>query len=276
MFMRFLDRVLLSHWRAIETERGLPSTGPRSGEFKALTTICVAGMVLTFMQYIVLRGTLQEAMSTQLPELLAVFSEDAGRWLARYRMLLRNITWSLGCAFFYLILPGIVVKLVFRERLSEWGLTPGGYFKHLWIYGLLFLPVAMLVVMVSTTPQFQHSYPFYKSAYGWNDFLVWEAFYALQFFCLEFFFRGFMVNGLKQRFGTGAILFMVVPYCMIHFQKPFLETVGAIIAGLILGILAIRTRSVWGGATIHVAVAVSMDLAALWQKGQLPPGTGGG
>jgi len=59
---------------------------------------------------------------------------------------------------------------------------------------------------------------------------------------------------------------MLIPYCMIHFQKPLLETFGAIVAGLILGLLALRTRSIWGGATIHVAVATSMDVAALIQR----------
>jgi len=270
MLRTLLDRLLLSHWRALAAEQGLPSDGPRSAEFKALSTIIFSGMVLTFMQYIVLRGSLQDAIQQQLPELAGHLSVGLGEFLAKYRSLLRNITWSLGCAFFYLIIPGVIVKVIYKERLRDWGLSPGGYFRHLWIYALLFIPVGLCVIAVSYTPAFQNNYPFYKTAFGWHDLLVWEAFYALQFFCLEFFFRGFMVNGLKQRFGSGAVLFMVVPYCMIHFQKPFLETLGAICAGLVLGILALRTRSIWGGATIHVAVAMSMDFAALVQRDALP------
>ncbi len=270
MISGLLNRVLLDHWRAIDAQRFEPSSGPRSAEYKALVTVIVSGVVLTFMQYIVLRGYLQDAVSGQLPELVGVFSASLGETLAKYRPLLRNISWSLGCAFCYLIVPGVVVKVLFEEDLTDWGLSAKGYLRHLWIYVLLFVPVGTLVWMVSATPAFQASYPFYKSAYGWTDLLVWEAFYALQFFALEFFFRGFMVRGLVERFGAGAVLFMVVPYCMIHFQKPFLETLGAIIAGVVLGILALRTRSIWGGATIHVAVATSMDLAALARKGALP------
>ena len=37
--------------------------------------------------------------------------------------------------------------------------------------------------------------------------------------------------------GSHAIFVMVVPYVMIHFGKPMLETVGAIIAGVVLGLL---------------------------------------
>jgi len=40
--------------------------------------------------------------------------------------------------------------------------------------------------------------------------------------------------------------------------------------GLFLGILALRSRSIWGGVTVHTGVALSMDIAALLQKGTLP------
>jgi membrane protease YdiL (CAAX protease family) len=65
---------------------------------------------------------------------------------------------------------------------------------------------------------------------------------------------------------------MIVPYCMIHFQKPMAETFGAIIAGLVLGTLAMRTRSIWGGVAIHAAVALTMDVLAL--AGCPPIGSG--
>ena len=44
------------------------------------------------------------------------------------------------------------------------------------------------------------AYPFYKHAGdSWADFLGWESVYILQFFALEFFFRGFLLHGLKHR-----------------------------------------------------------------------------
>ena len=86
---------------------------------------------------------------------------------------------------------------------------------------------------------------------------------------LEFFFRGFLVHGLKRRFGFYCIVIAVMPYCMIHFGKPMPETLGAIFAGLALGTLSLFTRSIWLGVAIHVSVAVSMDLIALWYRGAL-------
>jgi membrane protease YdiL (CAAX protease family) len=62
---------------------------------------------------------------------------------------------------------------------------------------------------------------------------------------------------------------MVTPYMMIHFGKPGAEAVGAILAGAALGLVALRTRSIYAGMAIHIAVAWSMDLLALWRKGKL-------
>ncbi len=62
---------------------------------------------------------------------------------------------------------------------------------------------------------------------------------------------------------------MVVPYVMIHFRKPMFETVGAVIAGSVLGVLSLRTGSIWGGFLIHIAVAISMDVAAMAIRGAL-------
>ncbi len=98
---------------------------------------------------------------------------------------------------------------------------------------------------------------------------AWWALYALQFVALEFFFRGFMVHGLKWRLGYAAIFVMVVPYNMIHFGKPLAEAIGAILGGVTLGTLSLKTRSVWWGAALHIAVAATMDLLALWHKGLL-------
>jgi membrane protease YdiL (CAAX protease family) len=58
----------------------------------------------------------------------------------------------------------------------------------------------------------------------------------------------------------------MVPYCMIHFAKPLPETFGAIIAGVVLGFMSLATRSIWMGALLHIAVALTMDLAALGRR----------
>ena len=63
---------------------------------------------------------------------------------------------------------------------------------------------------------------------------------------------------------------MCVPYCMIHYGKPYLEAAGAVVAGIALGSLAMRTKSIYSGFLVHVTVALSMDLLSLANHDALP------
>jgi membrane protease YdiL (CAAX protease family) len=178
--------------------------------------------------------------------------------------------WSFATFFAYFLLPAVYIRFFLKERLTDFGLQLQGTLKHSWIYIVLFLAVLPLVIIMSMTESFQRTYPFYDQAHrSVQDFLAWQVLYAIQFFSLEFFFRGFLIHGMKHRFGYYAIVFSVVPYCMIHFGKPLPETLGAIIAGLALGTLSVFTRSIWLGVAIHISVAVSMDISSLIAQGKL-------
>ena len=178
--------------------------------------------------------------------------------------------WALSCLFCYLVVPALVVRLVLEERLAGYGLSPRSALGHGGVYLALYLTVLPLVVLASFGAGFQRTYPFYSlAARSAFDLVVFESLYALQFLSLEFFFRGFLLHSLKRHLGAYAIFVMTVPYAMIHFGKPFPETMGAVVAGLALGTLSLSTGSIWGGVLIHVAVALTMDLLALWQRGAI-------
>jgi membrane protease YdiL (CAAX protease family) len=170
----------------------------------------------------------------------------------------------------YLAIPIVALKLT-GQSVREHGLETRGFSQHAWIYGLFYCIVLVLVVIVSFFGDFSEYYPFYKLAdRSWADFIAWEILYAAQFLSLEFFFRGFWLKAMKGAMGSYAIFAMTVPYCMIHFGKPWMEALAAIIAGIVLGTLAMKTRSIWSGFLIHVSVAISMDVAALLQTSELP------
>lgn len=174
--------------------------------------------------------------------------------------------WALWRVIGFLALPAVFIFLHPRLRKMPMGLTFKGLKDHIWIYVALFLPVFLMVVTVSFTKEFSTYYPFYKNAHRslW-EFTTWEVLYIAQFLGLEFFFRGFMIQPLRKIMGSSVIFAMMIPYVMIHFGKPFPECIAAIGAGIILGTLALRTRSIWSGFLIHVSVALSMDLMAIWQ-----------
>ncbi len=183
--------------------------------------------------------------------------------------LTRLAYWVFGQAVAYIVGPVLVIKLVLRQRLRDYGLKLRGLTDGWYIYLAMYLLLLPLVILVSTTKSFQHSYPFYRLLHDeplWPRFIIWQMLYAFQFFALEFFFRGFMIHGSKQRLGAQAIVAMTIPYCMIHYGKPLPETLGAIVAGVLLGFMSLKTRSIWLGGALHVAVAWSMDFSAVLQK----------
>ena len=180
------------------------------------------------------------------------------------------VYWALWRIVGYVILPVLVIRGLLGERVSDFGLSLRGTWAYGRFYLLLLLGVAPVVVLTSFHPEFQAKYPFYALIEGkslWPSFWIWELLYALQFVSLEFFFRGFLLHGLSRRFGYLSIFMMMVPYMMIHFQKPGLEAFGSIIAGFVLGTLALGSRSIWWGALAYVSVALSMDLLAVWHRG---------
>ncbi|PTQ78860.1 CAAX prenyl protease-like protein [Nitrosomonas oligotropha] len=180
------------------------------------------------------------------------------------------IYWASVVIFFYFVFPACIILLVFKENLTEYGLqlknAGQGYPLYL---GMLAIMVP-LVFYFSGSESFLVRYPFYTVASDeslFPNFFFWEIVYFLQFLALEFFFRGFILHGTKHRFGFYAIFVMVIPYCMIHFGKPMPETIAAIIAGVVLGFLSLKSKSIWLGVMIHCSVALTMDLCALYRKG---------
>jgi membrane protease YdiL (CAAX protease family) len=172
----------------------------------------------------------------------------------------------------YTLVPFTFWKIAFRrDSLLDLGLRVRGFWKHTWIYALSLCFVLPAVWLVSRQPDFASYYPFYKNASrSWFDCLCWEAMYFAQFFGLEMFFRGFWLGVLRKSFGSGAIFAMAVPYCMIHFNKPYLEVNGAIVAGIWLGSLSMNTKSIYQGFLLHVTVAGLMDWLALSHRHALP------
>ena len=171
--------------------------------------------------------------------------------------------WAVAKIAAYLLIPVLAIALHPGLRFSQMGLSLRGFSRHLPLYFALFVPVLIAVIAVSFTDSFATYYPFYsQSTRAPFDFWTWEILYLLQFFALEFFFRGFALQTLRRWIGTSAVWVVLLPYVMIHFGKPMPETFAAILAGVVLGYLALWTRSIWAGFLIHAGVAISMDVAA--------------
>lgn len=255
---RWFRSVGIDQWRAIDRET------VRAPEAAGTTSHTVLWVLLTTCVAL----TLQEYFGNQ-----ATFMKWFPRDRSHYWELWSFAWWSGWRVLGYVLIPMAVILLLPGERLRDYHLSFQGFFKHLWIYVALFACILPAVYLASKSPTFRHTYPFYRMANrSAFDLWAWQGLYAAQFISLEFFFRGFLLHGLRRALGANAIFVMIVPYCMIHYGKPLPETLGAIGAGLILGTLAMRTRSIWGGVLIHIGVATTMDVLAL--SGCPPMGSG--
>src|SRR5690606_32481 len=91
--------------------------------------------------------------------------------------------------------------------------------------------------------------------------LLFELSYGLDFFTIELFFRGFLILAFLRYAGKAAILPMAAFYCSIHFGKPLLECITSYFGGLILGVIVLHSRSIWGGLIVHLGIAWLMEVA---------------
>lgn len=192
--------------------------------------------------------------------------EALGMEKSEYRGLLRYGYWAVMSSILRIAIPLAIIVWWFRE-------SPRDYGFRMWekghgrIYALLFAIMLPVIIIVSFSADFQSKYPFYSMA-GESalHFIAYQLAYGAQFAALEAFFRGFLIFALFKKFGYYSVVIMTIPYCMIHFAKPMPETMGAIIAGLVLGYLAIQSKSWIPGALLHWGVGIAMDGLCIIQK----------
>jgi membrane protease YdiL (CAAX protease family) len=80
---------------------------------------------------------------------------------------------------------------------------------------------------------------------------------------VEVCFRGVLLFGLLPRLGAPlAISVSVLPYGLVHLDKPLEEALGSIVVGIALAATAIWCRSIWYGLILHLIGAVSLTLLA--------------
>ena len=179
-----------------------------------------------------------------------------------------RLWWAFWGAVVYLIVPLALILFVFRESPARYGLRLHVTRRTLAIYTALLVAMAAPLYWASHKPEFIARYPLVSdlgadSARIW----LWQVVRAARFVCLEFFFRGYLVLGLEARFGLHSIAVSTIPYSLMHVGKPLPEALGAVVAGLVLGLLAQRSRSIAAGAALHIVIATAMDLIALYRRG---------
>lgn len=226
----------------------------RSRSFWAVSAFVIGSMAL-------------DNCSVHLPAMLVAaleIPEPVQYWV-------RKCVWNLDRAI-AIAIPVVVFRcLVDRQPGAFYGLTWKGFdWKP---YALMLLIMVPLIAWASFQPSFLATYPGYRAgsaeaflsvSHGMT-FGLYEATYALRFVSIELFFRGLLILGLEKYLGRAALMPMVTLYAFWHFGKPIPEAIASVFAAYVLGVFALRSRSIIGGIIVHMGVALAMDLAAYLQ-----------
>ncbi len=170
------------------------------------------------------------------------------------------VYWFIGDFIVFFLIPAGIIRYIFKEKLRAYGIDRGNS-KLGFNYTAVSL-IVMIVVLwfISAQPSFTLFYPHYSGAkYSWTLFFIYETGMLFYLFAWEFIWRGYMLFGLKEKFGVYSIFIQMIPFVILHNGKPFVETLGAIGGGIFLGFLAFRTGSMLYCFFIHAGIMFVLD-----------------
>lgn len=159
------------------------------------------------------------------------------------------------------IIPLAAMTLLFRRSLSEIGLGAGDW-KFALTIALMYVPLAIAGTWIlSDQAAFQASYPHYSpAALDWRFFVVYELLYLFYWIGWEYMWRGFVLFGTAPVFGIHAVFVQMLPFAMLHLEKPVVEAVLSVVGAVTLGALVWRCRSFWIAVPVHAIQMFSIDL----------------
>ncbi|MHA1519782.1 MAG: CPBP family glutamic-type intramembrane protease [Promethearchaeota archaeon] len=201
-----------------------------------------------------------------------------------YTRSLFNVFLGFGGTFLSLFLiPVIFIKKWDRgTRFSQLGSQIGK--KKIGIYfvilALLCIP---LLYLGSANANLIQTYPLSKnSLQSWPFFIFYEICYIFLYYVpYEFFFRGVLHFSLSKSNSSEnpsenptensnlnlkswklwrAILYVTALTTLLHITKPITEIIGAIIAGILFGLITEKTKSWYWVFFLHIIIGVSTDI----------------
>ena len=166
----------------------------------------------------------------------------------------------LTCFLLLGIVPALIVKIVFREKLADYGVCLGNRARTIRTFLIMGPLFALGGFLASKNAAVAEYYPINPIA--GRMFALHVFTYLLCYAGWEFYFRGFMQFGLRERFGdANSILVQVVASTLLHIGTPGSEAFGAIFGGMLWGLVAFRTRSLLSGYLQHSLLGITLDWA---------------
>jgi len=170
--------------------------------------------------------------------------------------------WAFAAPGLMLALPVVIlVVLALCEPSGDRWLGLGDW-RFGWKAVAVMAPVMVLAGWWSSRrPEFRALHPYWPGAgRSTGAFLVNAVLYLAYYVGYETYFRGFLQFGLRRRLGPwNAVLLQTLATTLVHIGLPAGEILGAIPAGIVWGMVAFRTGSIWPVVMVHWILGVSLD-----------------
>jgi membrane protease YdiL (CAAX protease family) len=170
-----------------------------------------------------------------------------------------------------------------RRELSDFGLTPGnakGALILSLIVGVAYIPVLALFsgqkafqayytgVLTNDRVLYNVGWMNGKLSAGQIDygrFVQHELMMVMYMFAWEWFFRGYLLFGLRKIMPTwAAAIVQALPFFILHLGKPPAELWSSLAGGLLLAPVALRYKSFLPCFLMHYFISLGNDIAVLY------------
>jgi membrane protease YdiL (CAAX protease family) len=155
--------------------------------------------------------------------------------------------WWLTNAVYFAAIPIVSIVLILRQNPLAFGLRAGDVRRGAFHAAVGCCASAAIVLVAARLPSISRFYgreAVYLGSYIGQRIVIIAS--------LEFFFRGFLLFGLRRRLGGAAVVVQMMPFAIRHAGKPEAEALGCILSGLYLGYVSHRSNAVWPAFTIHL------------------------
>ncbi len=194
-----------------------------------------------------------------------------------YAILYRHMIWNVCSFISMLLLP--LLAMIMINKFSSTNLSPVKYtfslgevkigLKLVALFVSVFVSILLLFMIFQ--PAHFDPYPACKSSLVLNNlwfFALFQFTQCLYMVSFEYFFRGFILFEAQRLYGYNAIAFTLLPYIIIKLGKGPVEIYTAILVGIFLAYMALKSKSFLYPALAHSSIAVANDVITLIIKNQ--------
>jgi CAAX protease family protein len=152
---------------------------------------------------------------------------------------------------YFAILPIITIAAILRRNPLDFGIKLGNV--KVWsFYVVVTFIIAFPILFIASRSTVLAAY-YVVPRFNVVKYSIETTIYL---FAWEFLFRGFLLFGLKDKLNESSILVQMIPFVLLHFGKPEIETISTILTGIYFGYVAYRGNSYWPAFIIHTFINI--------------------